>query len=103
MWYQLKGESLFLAIKVKPNSSKTAIVNNDGDQLKISIKALPIAGKANQELVNFLSKSFKIPKKLVVIVQGEHSKEKLVQLPYNNNVKNILERIIANEYIDKNR
>lgn len=94
MWYQIKGDALFLQLKVKPNSKKTCIDSKRHDQLKISIKSSPIAGKANQELVSFLSKIFKIPKKFVIIVHGENTKEKFIKLPFNESIREILEHIV---------
>jgi len=44
-------------IKVIPNSSKNEIVEKMSDgTIKIKLKAPPIDGKANEELIKFLAK-----------------------------------------------
>lgn len=70
-------EGLLVNIKISPNSSKNAIIN-EGDIIKIKITALPIEGKANKALIEFLSKTFKIPKTSIKIIKGETTKEKTI-------------------------
>jgi len=52
-------------------------VKSEND-FKIKITAQPIDGKANKCLIEFLSKTFKIPKSSIEIVKGETSKEKTI-------------------------
>lgn len=68
------ADSRFSVI-VKPNSPKTEIL--EYDPLKIAIKAAPEKGKANQELIRFLSKKLK---KKVIIVSGLKSHKKILEL-----------------------
>ncbi len=70
-------DGIVLHIKISPNSSKNEIIKNDGE-LKVKITAPPIDGKANKALIEFLSKSFKIPKSYFEIIKGETSKEKTI-------------------------
>ena len=72
-------DGLILKIKIVPNSSKNDIVLEQ-DFIKIKITAQPIENKANKMLIEFLSKSFKIPKTNIEIVKGETSKEKTLFL-----------------------
>lgn len=71
-------ETTFKVI-TKPNSSKNEITSFDEGRkaYRISIKAAPDAGKANAELIRFLSKH--IGKK-VEIISGKTSKEKLIRV-----------------------
>ena len=66
-----------IKIKISPNSSKCEIINSE-NELKIKLTAQPIEGKANKCLIDFLSKTFKIPKSNIEIVKGETSKEKTI-------------------------
>lgn len=64
---------------VKPSSPKSEMLGFDVNRkaYRINIKAPPDKGKANIELVKFLSKTLK---KKVRIVSGLSSKEKIVEL-----------------------
>jgi uncharacterized protein (TIGR00251 family) len=68
-----------LNIFIKPNSSKSQILGFDSNKkaLKIAVKAPPEKGKANQELIKFLSK---LLKKKIRIVKGLKSREKIISI-----------------------
>lgn len=70
-----------LQIKVQPGASVSEIVGWDGDVLKVRLNARPEKGRANKELVRLLSKELDIPKSSIVIVRGETSRLKVVELP----------------------
>lgn len=69
---------LLLKVIVQPNAKKNEVVGLHGEQerLKIKLKALPVEGKANKELINFLAKSLRIPKGDIELIRGETSKQK---------------------------
>lgn len=67
--------------RITPNASKTEIIGPYNDAIKIKISAPPLDGKANGELVKFLSKNFGIPKNSIKIISGETARDKLVELP----------------------
>lgn len=70
-------DGFVLIIKISPNASKNEIIKtNDGVKLKIT--AQPVEGKANKAVIEYLSKTFKIPKTYLEIIKGETSKEKTV-------------------------
>ena len=65
-------------LRISPNSANNEIIKNDDGSVKVKITALPIDGKANKALVEFLSKTFKLPKTSIEIVRGETSKDKTI-------------------------
>jgi len=65
-----------ITVIVKPNSSKSEI-KLEGGVYRVSIKAAPDKGRANKELVKFLSRHFK---KKAEIISGARSKKKLIRL-----------------------
>lgn len=68
-------------LKIIPNSSKNEIVEEMTDgTLKVRLKAPPVDGKANEELIKFLSKKWKIPKNNIEIKSGKTSKNKIVEI-----------------------
>ncbi|MFH1522888.1 MAG: DUF167 domain-containing protein [Patescibacteria group bacterium] len=82
---QLKKEGeVYLKIKVKTNSQKNKVKEfmSDGT-LKMDIAAEPDIGKANQELIKFLAKEFKVGKNNVEIKSGAINKIKLVKISNN--------------------
>jgi len=78
---QLKENDSYVRIKVLPKSSQNEIVDimEDGT-IKIRIKAAPEKGKANQELIKFLSKKLNIPKNSISIISGKTDQVKLIKI-----------------------
>ncbi len=72
-------KELKFKVKVKTNSSKNEIISYDevNRYYKINLKAKPIEGEANKELIKFLSKELK---KNVRIVSGFTNKEKIIEV-----------------------
>jgi hypothetical protein len=73
-------QGLLLFVKVIPNAGKTEIVKAENDVLKIRLKAQPEKGKANEELIRFLSKITHVPKSQISITHGLTSRNKIVCL-----------------------
>ena len=73
---------IFLTVRVVPSSSRNEIVGwMANGVLKIKIAAPPVDGKANVELVAFLSKTLTLPKTEIEITNGLTSKKKTLRLP----------------------
>lgn len=75
----------YLRIKVIPKSSKNEIIEvmqdkEHGATIKIRIKAVPEKGKANLELIKFLSKTYNVPKENISIVGGKTEQIKLIRI-----------------------
>lgn len=69
-----------LHLFIQPKSSKNEVVGPHNGELKIKITAPPVDGKANEELIEFLSDYFDIPKRQVVLVKGDTGRHKTVDL-----------------------
>ena len=65
-------------IKVLPRSSRCEVAGMHGDALKIKITAPPVEGKANEELVRFLSKRLGVKAAQVTIAGGEYAHIKTI-------------------------
>ncbi|OGY43022.1 MAG: hypothetical protein A2729_05665 [Candidatus Buchananbacteria bacterium RIFCSPHIGHO2_01_FULL_39_14] len=72
-----------ILVKVIPRSSKTEIIEQKENFLKIHLKAAPEKGKANRELINFLANHFKVAKSQIEILKGLTSKNKMIRLIKN--------------------
>lgn len=69
-----------LDVKVITGAKQTMICDFLADgSLKLKIHAKPIEGKANQELIEFLSEKLRISRMDIEIVRGEHSKHKVLR------------------------
>jgi uncharacterized protein len=71
---------MILQVKITPNAHKNVIEGLVEGRLKIRIKAEPDKGKANAELIKFLSKALSIPKKNITISSGLSSRLKTLSL-----------------------
>lgn len=77
-----------LAVKVTPNAKRSEVIGwiasgeagGCGEALRIKLKAPPVDGKANKELIAFLAKTFGLPKTAVTIVRGEKSRVKSLEI-----------------------
>ncbi|MFA7685671.1 MAG: DUF167 domain-containing protein [Candidatus Gracilibacteria bacterium] len=73
----------YFRVKVIPKSPKTELVEIMEDEektLKIRVKAAPEKGKANAELIKFLSREMNIPKENISIVSGKTDHLKLLKI-----------------------
>ena len=78
--FEWQDEKLILRIRVQPRSSQEGFAEVLGDQIKLRINAPPVDGKANAQLVKYLSKLFKVPKNQVTILSGETGRDKRIQI-----------------------
>lgn len=72
--------NLELEIYVQPGAKKTAISGKHDGRLKVCLKASPVDGKANQELITFLADFLKLRKQDIQIVRGEKSRFKRLSI-----------------------
>ena len=66
-------------IKVFPKSSREELIEKDG-VIKAYVKAAPDKGKANKAVVDLIAKKYKVKKKDVVIVLGQTSRNKVIEI-----------------------
>jgi len=67
-------------VKSKPNSKQQKLVTESDGSLTAYLKSLPTNGKANEELIQLLAKSFGVSKSQVMIKSGLSSQIKLVEI-----------------------
>lgn len=69
---------MLIRVVVQPNAKKNEVIGLHGEEerLKIKLKALPLEGKANKELIKFLSEILHISKSRIELIRGETSKQK---------------------------
>lgn len=92
-FFKDKDGYLEISIKVIPNAKKTEVVGIENDMLKLRLAALPVEGRANEELVSFFSKSFKMAKRDVDIISGELGRSKRVRMMKNDKLETFLKAL----------
>lgn len=76
-----KGDySVAITLRVTPRSSKTGFKGKTGQCLKLQVKAPPVEGAANTECINFLARTFQVPKTAVRIIRGHKNREKVLEM-----------------------
>jgi len=69
-----------LKIRVIPNARKTEFSGSRGDEIVLRLNAPAIEGRANAAAVEFLSRFFGVSRSAVVIIGGERSRHKIVEI-----------------------
>ncbi len=72
-----KGEAR-IVVRVQPNATRSEVLGFKDGCLRVKIAAPPIKGKANQELLRFLSGILKVSKGDITIRKGMTSKTKVI-------------------------
>jgi uncharacterized protein (TIGR00251 family) len=71
---------VILRVKVKPNSRMSSLIQQADGSWQARLKAPPVDGKANDELVALIAAHFKCRKTAVVIKSGASGRTKLVSI-----------------------
>ena len=69
-----------LQVKVKPNARVSLLEQADDGSWRAQLKAPPVDGKANAELVALVARHFGCPRAAVTIRRGASGRTKLVQI-----------------------
>ncbi|MCC8417776.1 MAG: DUF167 family protein [Rickettsia endosymbiont of Bryobia graminum] len=82
--YDPNNKSAILGLKIKANAKFNEIGHfisiNNKHYLKLSIKAVPENGKANEAIINFLSEKWQVNKKDLKIIFGHTNNLKLLEI-----------------------
>lgn len=71
---------MVIRVRVIPNASRSEVVGRIGSTVRVKVAAPAIDGKANAELVDFLSDFFEVRNRGVKIVRGQKGKEKTIEI-----------------------
>lgn len=74
------GDVLVLNILGTPSAKKDAIGKPKGNQLKVSVTAAPVAGKATDHMVRFLAEEFDVAVKDIEVVFGRMNVNKQLRI-----------------------
>lgn len=74
----VENEPARIVVRVQPNAGQNEVIRFKDGVLFIRIAALPIKGKANQELIKFLSDILGVSRSHLTIEKGMTSKRKVI-------------------------
>jgi len=74
------GDVLVVNILGKPSASKDAIGKPHGKQLKVSVTATPVAGRATDHMVRFLAPHFGVSTSDIEVVFGRMNVNKQLRI-----------------------
>jgi uncharacterized protein (TIGR00251 family) len=78
--YTESPEGVIVNVRAQPRSSRSGVDGIVADALKVRLRAAPVDGKANKELVETVADAFGLPKSRVKFKSGETSKTKRMVL-----------------------
>ncbi|MBX2904264.1 MAG: DUF167 domain-containing protein [Chitinophagales bacterium] len=69
-----------LHIQVKAGSKQNEITTPEPGKIVVKVKAPATEGKANKELIQFLSQQLKVPKSKITILKGANAPFKTIEI-----------------------
>jgi uncharacterized protein len=87
-------EGVIISLAVLANAPKSEIIGEHNGALKIKIKAPPVDGKANAEIIAFFSGLTGLPKNQIEILRGDKSNKKkiLIHGLYSSQIQEVLHK-----------
>ena len=95
-FFEKKEDGYLLRVRLTPNSSLVkangVMADAKGEEfLKINVISVPEKGKANKELLDFLSKKLDIAKSFIEIVSGQTDRYKKIKIKNDGDLTKKLE------------
>jgi len=88
-WFWWEGDDLVFNILGKPSAKITKIGKPFGNQLKISVAAVPVNGRATDHLVKFLAREFDVKVRDIEVIFGRMNVNKQLKIKKPNKLPSI--------------
>ncbi|OGH10505.1 MAG: hypothetical protein A2857_04375 [Candidatus Levybacteria bacterium RIFCSPHIGHO2_01_FULL_36_15] len=69
-----------ITVKVKTKSKVQDVKKIDENNYRVCVKEAPVDGKANKALIKIIAKYFKISSSRIIIISGETSRQKIIEI-----------------------
>jgi uncharacterized protein (TIGR00251 family) len=79
-WVEDTTGGCILQVRVTPRSSRNQVDGPRDGALKIRLNAPPVEGKANEALIEFLADQLAMPRRNILLLAGEQSRNKRLLL-----------------------
>jgi len=96
-WAWWEDDILVFNILGKPSAKLTKIGKPLGNQLKISVSAAPVNGKATDHLVKFLSGEFDVKVRDIEVVFGRMNVNKQLRVSSPKKLPSVFKKIVKDE------
>lgn len=74
------GSQAKIAVRVYPGAAVNAVIGSIGGVLQVRVTAPPVRGKANEELIAFLSEALGVSKSRISIIRGHVTRNKVLAI-----------------------
>ena len=74
----MSGSEARISLRIYPNATRSEVVGFTDGVWQVKVAAPPVKGKANKELVAFLSQVLGVGKGALAIVKGHTSRHKII-------------------------
>jgi len=91
------GNTLVLNILGTPSAKLDAIGKPKGNQLKVSVTAAPVAGKATDHMVRFLAEQFGVTTKEIEVVFGRMNVNKQLRIHSPKILPSVISKQLSQE------
>lgn len=88
---------MVLNILGTPSAKKDAIGKPKGNQLKVSVTAAPVAGRATDHMVRFLAEEFDVSIKDIVVVFGRMNVNKQLRTHSPKKLPSVISKHLSQE------
>jgi uncharacterized protein (TIGR00251 family) len=72
------GVAVRISLRVQPNAARNEVAGFNDGVWQLRVAAPPVKGKANRELVDFLSHILQVSKNRVIIIRGQTARNKVI-------------------------
>lgn len=73
-------DGISFAVKIQPRAKKNVVTGVIGDAIKLSLRAPPLEGRANQACIEFLAEVLDLPRSSIRIASGQTSRRKVIRI-----------------------
>ena len=69
-----------ISVRVHPSAARNEVLGFTGGVWQVRVSAPPVKGKANKELISFLSRLLGVSKSRIGIIRGHTTKDKVIAI-----------------------
>lgn len=91
------GKTLVLNILGQPGAKQDAIGKVKGRQLKVSVTAAPVAGRATDHMVRFLAEAFGVAVNEIEVVFGRFNVNKQLRIKAPKNLPSVISKHLSKD------
>lgn len=84
-----------ITVHVSTNAKNNSIALGENGVYKLKINSQPIEGRANKDIIKYLSKLLKVSKSSITIAMGERSKNKVIDIDCSSELEEAIKGKLA--------